>query len=119
MTINYYKVLDVSSDATPDEIKAAYRKLARQYHPDLNPNDVNAKKKFQAINEANEILSNPRKRKVYDESVSGGKNIPKAKKSGTGKSNKKSKILYEDYVIYIRNPDIRGHIYIKVCIHDK
>lgn len=65
--IDYYKILEVSKTATESEIKTAYRKLARKYHPDLNPNDENAKKKFQQINEANEVLSDPEKRKKYDE----------------------------------------------------
>ena len=50
--IDYYKVLGVDKNATQDQIKKAYRKLARKYHPDVNPNDENAKKKFQEINEA-------------------------------------------------------------------
>ena len=65
--IDYYKILELSKTANASEIKAAYRKLARKYHPDLNPNDESAKKKFQQINEANEVLSDPEKRKKYDE----------------------------------------------------
>ncbi len=65
--IDYYKVLELNNNATEAEIKKAYRKLARKYHPDLNPNDTNAKKKFQQINEANEVLSDPEKRKKYDQ----------------------------------------------------
>ncbi|MEI6488936.1 MAG: J domain-containing protein [Bacteroidota bacterium] len=64
--IDYYKVLEIDKNASEDEIKKAYRKLARKLHPDLNPNDNNAKKKFQEINEANEVLSDPEKRKKYD-----------------------------------------------------
>jgi len=64
--IDYYNILEIQKSATEADIKAAYRKLARKYHPDLNPSDENAKKKFQQINEANEVLSDPEKRKKYD-----------------------------------------------------
>ncbi|MEP7164127.1 MAG: J domain-containing protein [Ferruginibacter sp.] len=64
--IDYYKSLGVSKTATIDDIKKAYRKLARKYHPDVNPNDKEAHKKFQELNEANEVLSDPEKRKKYD-----------------------------------------------------
>lgn len=65
--IDYYKVLGVERNASQDDIKKAYRKMARKYHPDLNKDDPNAKNKFQEINEANEVLSDPEKRKKYDE----------------------------------------------------
>lgn len=65
--IDYYSVLGVPKTASDDDIKKAYRKLARKHHPDLNPNDAEANKKFQQINEANEILSDPEKRKKYDQ----------------------------------------------------
>ena len=65
--IDYYKVLGVDKNATPEDIKKAYRKLARKHHPDLNPNDKEAHKKFQQLNEANEVLSDPEKRKKYDQ----------------------------------------------------
>ena len=64
--IDYYKVLGISKTATADEIKKAYRKLARKLHPDINPNDKEANAKFQQLNEANEVLGNPEKRKKYD-----------------------------------------------------
>lgn len=64
--IDYYKILGVDKSATEKDIKAAYRKLARKFHPDLNPNDTEANKKFQQINEANEVLSDTEKRKKYD-----------------------------------------------------
>lgn len=65
--IDYYKVLGVDKGATQDDIRKAYRKLARKHHPDLNPNDKEAHKRFQQINEANEVLSDPEKRKKYDQ----------------------------------------------------
>ena len=64
--VDYYKTLGIEKTATEEEIKKAYRKLARKFHPDLNPNDKEANKKFQQINEANEVLSDPEKRKKYD-----------------------------------------------------
>jgi curved DNA-binding protein len=65
--IDYYKILELDRKATSAEVKKAYRRLARKYHPDLNPNDKNAKLKFQQINEANEVLSDQEKRKKYDQ----------------------------------------------------
>jgi len=65
--VDYYKILGIDKTATAKDIKNAYRKLARKHHPDLNPNDTDAKKNFQQINEANEVLSDPEKRKKYDE----------------------------------------------------
>lgn len=64
---DYYKILGVNKDAGEKEIRQAYRKLARQYHPDVNSNDKTAEDKFKEINEANEVLSDPEKRKKYDE----------------------------------------------------
>src|SRR5690606_5602073 len=63
---DYYKILGVPKNATQDEIKKAYRKLAVKYHPDKNPGNKEAERKFQEINEANEVLSDPEKRKKYD-----------------------------------------------------
>jgi curved DNA-binding protein len=67
MFIDYYKILGVDKNSSQKDIKSAYRKLARKHHPDLNPNDKEAKKNFQQINEANEVLSDPEKRKKYDQ----------------------------------------------------
>lgn len=64
--IDYYKILGIDKNATEKDIKKAYRKLARKYHPDLNPNNKEAEKKFKEINEANEVLSNLENRKKYD-----------------------------------------------------
>jgi curved DNA-binding protein len=65
--IDYYKILGIDKNASEDDIKKAYRKLARKLHPDLNPNDKEAHKKFQQVNEANEVLSDAAKRKKYDQ----------------------------------------------------
>jgi len=65
--IDYYKILGVNKNATTEDIKKAYRKLARKYHPDLNPNNPEAQKTFQQVNEANEVLSDPENRKKYDQ----------------------------------------------------
>lgn len=64
--IDYYKILGITKTASQDDVKKAYRKLARKYHPDLNPNDKEAEKRFKEINEANEVLSNPENREKYD-----------------------------------------------------
>ena len=65
--IDYYKILELDKNAKDEAIKKAYRKLARKYHPDLNPGDKEATKKFQQINEANEVLGDTEKRKKYDQ----------------------------------------------------
>jgi curved DNA-binding protein len=83
--IDYYKTLGLSKSASQDDIKKAYRKLARKYHPDLNPNDKEAQHQFQQINEANEVLTDPEKRKKYDEYGEHWKNADQyeqAKRSG-------------------------------------
>ena len=64
---DYYKILGVTKASKPDEIKKAYRKLAIKYHPDKNLNDKSSEEKFKEINEANNVLADPEKRKKYDE----------------------------------------------------
>ena len=64
---DYYETLGVKKSASVDDIRKAFRKLARKYHPDVNPGDKSAEEKFKAISEANDVLSDPKKRKIYDQ----------------------------------------------------
>src|SRR5579864_7786235 len=64
---DYYEMLGVKKSASADDIRKAFRKLARKYHPDVNPGDKGAEEKFKALSEANDVLSDPKKRKIYDQ----------------------------------------------------
>lgn len=65
--VDYYKILGIQKDASAEQIKKAYRKLARKFHPDVNPGDKESERKFKELNEANEVLSHPENRKKYDQ----------------------------------------------------
>ncbi len=80
--IDYYKVLGVEKNASESEIKKAYRKLARKYHPDINPNDKDAERMFKQINEANQVLGDPENRKKYDKYGKDWKHAEEFEKAG-------------------------------------
>ncbi|SHN30232.1 curved DNA-binding protein [Cyclobacterium lianum] len=89
--IDYYSLLEIPRNASQEEIKKAYRKLARKYHPDLNPDDKEAQRKFQAINEANEVLSDPEKRKKYDQFGKEWKHADAYQQGGAGRSRERGR----------------------------
>src|SRR6266853_1493927 len=64
---NYYEILGVKKSASADDIRKAFRKLARKFHPDVNPGDKVAEEKFKTLSEANDVLSDPKKREIYDQ----------------------------------------------------
>src|SRR5436189_5752743 len=81
---DFYKVLGVKKDAKPEEIKKAYRRLARKYHPDVNPGDKSAEDRFKQMSEAFDVLSDPKKRKVYDRFGQYSDNLANAAEAGAG-----------------------------------
>src|SRR5215213_6927575 len=81
---DYYEILGVKRDAKPEEIKKAYRRLARKYHPDVNPGDKAAEERFKKITEAHEVLSDEKKRKVYDRFGSYSEQLADAAARGHG-----------------------------------
>src|ERR1039457_2623402 len=93
--VDYYQILGIDKTATSKDSKNAYRKLARKYHPDLNQNDVHAKKNFQQINEANEVLSDPVKRKKYDEYGDNWKHAEEFEKSKQQQSSRSRGSQYQ------------------------
>jgi len=95
--VDYYKILELDKNANADAVKKAYRKLARKHHPDLNPNDESAKKKFQQINEANEVLSDPEKKKKYDQYGKDWKQSEAYEKAGQQQSRQRSQSSSQNF----------------------
>ena len=81
---DYYEILGVKRDAKPEEIKKAYRRLARKYHPDVNPGDKAAEERFKLTSEAHDVLSDPKKRSVYDRFGQYSDNLADAAARGAG-----------------------------------
>ncbi len=84
---DYYEILGIKRDAKPDEIKKAYRRLARKYHPDVNPGDKTAEERFKMMSEAHDVLSDPKKRSVYDRFGQYSDNLADAAARGAGPSS--------------------------------
>ncbi len=84
---DYYEILGIKRDAKPDEIKKAYRRLARKYHPDVNPGDKTAEERFKLMSEAHDVLSDPKKRSVYDRFGQYSENLADAAARGAGPSS--------------------------------
>ncbi|MEP6512626.1 MAG: J domain-containing protein [Parafilimonas sp.] len=95
--VDYYKTLGINKNASQEDIKKAYRKLARKHHPDLNPNDKEAHKKFQQINEANEVLSDDEKRKKYDKYGEDWQQAEQFEKARQAQSQNASSQGWQDY----------------------
>src|ERR1043166_9701416 len=81
---DYYEILGIKRDAKPEEIKKAYRRLARKYHPDVNPGDKAAEAGFKKMSEAHDVLSDPKKRSAYDRVISSSEHLADAAACGAG-----------------------------------
>src|ERR1041384_1239193 len=84
---DYYEILGIKRDAKPEEIKKAYRRWARKYHPDVNPGDKAAEERFKMMSEAHDVLSDPKKRSVYDRFGQYSENLADAAARGAGPSS--------------------------------
>lgn len=101
---NYYKILEVGKDASEEEIKLAYRRLAKKLHPDLNKTDPKAKEKFIELHEAYDTLSDPQKRKIYDQIGYNPRNIDFSDMIWRNNSSRFREILRQIYGNYDRTP---------------
>ncbi len=101
---NYYNILEINSDVDQEEIKMAFRRLARRYHPDVNPNDQTAEDKFKEINEAYNILSDESKRQQYDLQLLGSSKRRRIPRKNTNKSNPNSNFSpFDDLGSFVDN----------------
>ena len=101
---NYYKILEIEEDASEEEIKLAYRRLAKMYHPDLNKTDPKAKEKFIKLHEAYDTLIDPQKRKVYDQIGYNPSNVDYSDMLWRNNSSRFREILRQIYANYNRTP---------------
>jgi len=101
---DYYKILEVEKDASEEEIKLAYRRLAKKYHPDLNKTDPKAKEKFIKLHEAYDTLSDPQRREIYDQAGYNPKNIDLSDLLWKYNSTRFREMLRQMYASYYRTP---------------
>jgi DnaJ-class molecular chaperone len=101
---DYYKILEVKEDASEEEIKLAYRRLAKKYHPDLNKTDPKAKEKFIELYEAYDTLSDPQRRKIYDQAGYNPRNIDLSDMLWRYNSTRFREMLRQIYANYNRTP---------------
>jgi len=100
----YYKILEIEEDASEEEIKLAYRRLAKKYHPDLNKTDTNAKEKFIELHEAYDTLSDPERRKIYDQIGYNPRNIDLSDMLWRNNTIRFREMLRQIYANYYRTP---------------
>jgi len=101
---DYYKILEVEKDASEEEIKLAYRRLAKKYHPDLNNTDPKAKEKFIKLHEAYDTLSDPQRRKIYDQAGYNPRNIDLSDMLWKYNSTRFREMLRKIYLSYNGTP---------------